>query len=295
MVFHLNLSVASTQPTNYLLQVEIMQLDTFYSIKADKRPKVTKNCEDCIQLGQAEPNVSQLTTTNLTKTKLLFLDPRRKSLEEKDRGSSEKIAHELRAQILAGTIAPGSRILQEQLAAEFGASRLPVRDALRRLQADGLVSIVANTGAWVSKLSKKECEEAYQIRERLEPLLLRQSTQQMQPETTAALLKLVEQMEASVDVETFLRLDREFHLLAYSHGPDGMLKDLVVRLWNTTQHYRRAFVKLSGIAAGSVTHLEHRLILDAMVRGDLDDLEINLAAHIRRTRNALVAHPEIFD
>jgi DNA-binding GntR family transcriptional regulator len=216
-------------------------------------------------------------------------------VEEKDRGSSEKIAHELRAQILAGTIAPGSRILQEQLAAEFGASRLPVRDALRRLQADGLVSIVANTGAWVSKLSKKECEEAYQIRERLEPLLLRQSTEQMQPETTGALLKLVEQMEASVDVETFLRLDREFHLLAYSHGPDGMLKDLVVRLWNTTQHYRRAFVKLSGIETGSVTHLEHRLILDAMVRGDLDDLEINLAAHIRRTRNALVAHPEIFD
>ena len=256
---------------------------------------MTKNCEDCIQLGIAQPDRSQLATANLTKTKLLFLDPRRKSLEEKDRGSSAKIAHDLRAQILAGTIAPGSRILQEQLAAEFGASRLPVRDALRRLQADGLVSIVANTGAWVSKLSKKECEEAYQIRERLEPLLLRQSTEQMQHETTAALLKLVEQMEASVDVETFLRLDREFHLLAYSHGPDGMLKDLVVRLWNTTQHYRRAFVKLSGIETGSVTHLEHRLILDAMVRGDLDDLEINLAAHVRRTRNALVAHPEIFD
>ena len=216
-------------------------------------------------------------------------------MEEKDRGSSEKIALELRAQILAGTIAPGSRILQEQLAAEFGGSRLPVRDALRRLEADGLVSIVAKTGAWVSKLSKKECEEAYQIRERLEPLLLRQSTEQMRPATISALTKLVVEMETSSDVETFLRLDREFHLLAYSHGPAGMLKDLVVRLWNTTQHYRRAFVKLSGISTGSVTHLEHRLILDAMVRGDLDDLEVSLAAHIRRTRNALVAHPEIFD
>jgi len=79
-------------------------------------------------------------------------------LEEKDRGSSEKIAHELRAQILAGTIAPGSRILQERLASEFGASRLPVRDALRRLQADGLVSIVANTGAWVQSSARKSAK-----------------------------------------------------------------------------------------------------------------------------------------
>ena len=75
-------------------------------------------------------------------------------MEEKDRGSSEKIANELRAQILSGDLFPGSRILQEQLAVEFGASRLPVRDALRRLQADGLVTIVVNTGAWVSKLKQ---------------------------------------------------------------------------------------------------------------------------------------------
>jgi DNA-binding GntR family transcriptional regulator len=185
--------------------------------------------------------------------------------------------------------------LQEQLAVEFGASRLPVRDALRRLQADGLVTIVANTGAWVSKLNKTECEEAYLIREKLEPLLGRQSAEQMQPNTIAELQKLVEQMESCDDVPTFLRLDREFHLLAYSHGPEGMIKDLVERLWNTTQHYRRAFVTLSGIERGSVTHLEHRLILDAIIRGDLDELEIMLAAHIRRTRKSLVAHPEIFD
>ncbi len=215
-------------------------------------------------------------------------------MEEKDRGSSERIAENLRTQILAGTLAPGSRILQEKLASEFGASRLPVRDALRRLEADGLVSIVANTGAWVSKLSKEECEEAYQIRERLEPLLLRQSSEHMTPSTLEELAALLDQIEKSEDVETFLRVDRDFHLLAYSFAPEGMLKDLIERFWNTTQHYRRAFAQLNGITKGSVTHLEHRLILDAMVRGDLDDAEINLAAHIRRTRNALVSHPEIF-
>ena len=216
-------------------------------------------------------------------------------MQDSDRSSSEKIANQLRDQILHGQVKPGSRILQEQLAEEFGASRLPVRDALRRLQAEGLVTIVANTGAWVSKLTKAECEDAYQIRERLEPVLIRKSVASMTKETIEELRKLVAKVEKSADVETFLRLDREFHLLSYSHAPQGMIRDLIERLWNTTQHYRRAFAKLSGIEPGSVTHLEHRLILDALERGDLEDLEQNLAAHIRRTRNALVAHPEIFD
>ncbi|MDR9363681.1 MAG: GntR family transcriptional regulator, partial [Microbacteriaceae bacterium] len=74
-------------------------------------------------------------------------------MEETDRSSSQRIASELRVRILNGTLPPGERIRQEELAEDFGASRLPVRDALRRLEADGLVTIVANTGAWVSKLT----------------------------------------------------------------------------------------------------------------------------------------------
>ncbi|MDA7807090.1 GntR family transcriptional regulator, partial [Aquiluna sp.] len=113
-------------------------------------------------------------------------------MQETDRSSSEKIASKLRSQILAGKLVPGSRILQEQLAEEFGASRLPVRDALRRLQAEGLVTIVANTGAWVSKLTKAECEDAYQIRERLEPLLMRQSAAGITDETIEKLTQLAD-------------------------------------------------------------------------------------------------------
>jgi hypothetical protein len=54
------------------MQVEIVQLATFYSIKADKRPKVAKKCKDCMQLGQDRLNSSQVAAANLTKTKLLF-------------------------------------------------------------------------------------------------------------------------------------------------------------------------------------------------------------------------------
>lgn len=215
-------------------------------------------------------------------------------MDDKDRVSSLRIAQDLHAQILSGSLAPGARILQEDLAQQFGASRIPVRDALRRLEADGLVTIVANTGAWVSKLSEAECADAYQIREHLEPLLLIQSMHALESAEVIRLSELALEMEHCSDVETFLRLDREFHLLSYSAAKPGMIRDLVERLWNTTQHYRRAFALINGIESESVTHIEHRLLVDAIQRKDDLDSERVLAGHIRRTRNALVAHPEIF-
>lgn len=216
-------------------------------------------------------------------------------MDAMDRVSSLRIAKDLHAQILSGQLAPGARIVQEELAAQFGASRIPVRDALRRLEADGLVTVVANTGAWVSKLSESECADAYQIRERLEPLLLLQSMPNLTDETIVKLAALAAEMEAAQDVEAFLRLDRDFHLLSYSAAPIGMVKDLVEKLWNTTQHYRRAFAQLNGIDSESVTHMEHRLLVEAIRRRDAVDCERVLAGHIRRTRVALVSHPELFD
>ncbi len=216
-------------------------------------------------------------------------------MEDIDRVSSQRIAHALHERILDGRMAPGERIRQEEVAESFGASRLPVRDALRRLEADGLVTIVANTGAWVSKLSESECADAYQIRERLEPLLLEQSMHKLGEDTVEELEDLADAMEKVEDVETFLRLDREFHLLSYSEAPSGMIRDMVERLWNTTQHYRRAFAQLNGIEEKSVTHMEHRLIIDGIRRGDTEETQRTLSGHIRRTRISLVQHPELFD
>src|SRR6202044_2186294 len=87
--------------------------------------------------------------------------------------ASDRIADTLRAAILDGSYLPGTRIRQEDVAARSGASRIPVREAFRLLASEGLVTLVANTGAWVTRLSLDECVETYLIRERLEPPLLR--------------------------------------------------------------------------------------------------------------------------
>ncbi|MEF2978571.1 GntR family transcriptional regulator [Subtercola sp. YIM 133946] len=208
--------------------------------------------------------------------------------------ASHRIADALRADILGGQLAPGERIRQEDLAERFGASRIPVREAIRMLDADGLVTVVSNSGAWVSRLSLDECVEAYAIRERLEPLLLRSSLPNLGPAALDRLAELADEMQGNTDVDVFMRLDREFHLLSYSGAtPSGYLWQIIHRLWNTTQHYRREYASLVGVGL-QVTHMEHHLLVDCLRRGDADDAERVLVTHIRRTRLELERHPDIF-
>ncbi|MCW2530316.1 MAG: GntR family transcriptional regulator [Pseudonocardiales bacterium] len=212
----------------------------------------------------------------------------------KDAVASHRIADTLRASILHGDLLPGQRIRQEILAEEHGASRIPVREALRLLQSDGLVTLVANSGAWVSRLTEQECSEVYQVRERLEPLLLRMSLPNLTDDDVSELDGLATSMELNNDVETFMRLDRQFHLLTYSAASSTLVSGMIDKLWNTTQHYRRAFTRLVGIGGSAVTHMEHHLLVDAIRRHDGDDAERILLSHIRRTRLELAKHPEIF-
>jgi DNA-binding GntR family transcriptional regulator len=213
---------------------------------------------------------------------------------EGDLATSHRIAASLKEEILSGKFPPGARIRQEDIAEQYGASRSPVREALRMLEADGLVTLVANTGAWISQLSLAECEEMYQIRERVEPLLLRTSIPNLTPESLVRLREIAKQLEESEDVEQFLLFDREFHLLSYSGASTALLGDMVQRLWNTTQHYRRAYSRLLATDGFKSAHYEHYLLLEAISRSDTEDAERILYGHIRRTRLELANHPEVF-
>ena len=212
-----------------------------------------------------------------------------------DSSASWRIAESIRSQILAGKLEPGARLRQEDIAEEFGASRQPVRDALKTLESDGLVTLIVNSGAWVSKLSEEECIDAYQIRERLEPLLIRQSIPSLTSPEVSRLEVLLGQMMQATEIEDFLHLDREFHLLSYAGSKPGLLRETVERLWNTTQHYRRAFADLQKGNGLATTHLEHQLLFTAIRDRDLDQAELVLVGHIRRTRTALSEHREIFN
>jgi DNA-binding GntR family transcriptional regulator len=216
--------------------------------------------------------------------------PRKKKEQVETESSllSGKVVSALRSDILSGRLAPGSRIRQEELAQQYDVSRIPVREALRQLESDGLVTLRANSGAWVANLNAEEFIEIYKIRERLEPLALRESVPHLKDEQIAQLDDLRVAMSEATNVEDFLRMDREFHLLTYSGARMTNLNDMIERFWNTTQHYRRMFTENASPERRWIINAEHRLLVEALRRRDQDEAERVLFGHIRRTRLDLV-------
>ena len=208
---------------------------------------------------------------------------------------SSRVAAYLREAILGGELRPGDRIRQEEVAARLGASRLPVREALRMLEAEGLTEHEPHKGARVPRLTQHEVEVIYRMRERLEPLALVESLPRLGTADHERLEEVQGRIEENDDLEKFLDLDREFHMLTYSGCSIEPLNQNITRLWNSTQHHRRAYVALGGRSRMWIVNAEHRLILDAVVRRDASDAERYLEGHIRRTRMELSHHPEMFD
>ncbi|WP_275571512.1 GntR family transcriptional regulator [Mycolicibacterium vanbaalenii] len=212
----------------------------------------------------------------------------------RDGVTGARVADELRAAILRGAYPPGTRLRQEELAGQYGASRVPVREALRILESEGLITTVANAGAWIARLSLDECVELYQVRERIEPLLLRYSLPALTEAQVDRLAELAEMMTHTRAVERFLELDREFHLGSYAGAGTTFLGPTVERLWNTTQHYRRAFTRLLDDESNRIVHDEHHMLVAAIREHDSEEAERVLLGHIRRTRRQLSRHPEVF-
>lgn len=208
--------------------------------------------------------------------------------------SGQRVADELRRAILSGELPPGARVRQWEVEERTGASRLPVREALHLLAAEGLVQSEPNKGARVAVLSADDVDLIYQMRERLEPLALLTTMPLLSEADLDRLTRLQSQIQDNSDPDEFLRLDREFHLLTYSRTELEPLASTVLRMWNSTQYYRRAFMRLVGSRQQWIINAEHMLLLDALRRQDGTDAERYLSGHIRRTRVELSRHPEVF-
>jgi DNA-binding GntR family transcriptional regulator len=191
-------------------------------------------------------------------------------------------------EIVEGRLGPGERIRQEAIAQQLETSRMPVREALKRLHDEGLVTHVSHVGARVAALDVAELDEIYLIRERLEPLALSESIPHLASRDLEQLRLYVEEMESCADPtdpSRWVTVDRLFHLRTYSAAPMPRLLEIIDGLWNRSQHYRRAYTRLA--ARFDIAHMEHRLILEAIVGRDPEAAAALSRVHIRRTRLAL--------
>lgn len=212
-----------------------------------------------------------------------------------DPGRSGAIAAELRARIIDGQLPPGARIRQEEIAAEFGVSRIPIREALRSLATAGLITLVPSTGAWVTELSLEECREVYLMRERLEPLLLSMAIPLHAPEAMADFVHLAEAVESATSAGEFLERDRDFHRAIMAVPDAARLSETVDHLWNLSHYYRRRLLTAEAHRRKADIFAEHRMILRAIEIEDIESAEAAMASHIRHTRRLVEADPQLFE
>ncbi|WCT74437.1 GntR family transcriptional regulator [Sphingomonas naphthae] len=201
---------------------------------------------------------------------------------------SQRVADLLAERILSGELKPGERIKQDVLTEELNISRIPVRDALRILESRGLVSLRANAGARVTSMTTHDMEVSYKIRERLEPMLLEESVPHLTDGDIEEMRDILDRLDAVTDVEAYLPLDRQFHFAAYRRHNAPQLAQIVERLWDTTQPYRRAYTKLSLKNGARIMQTEHKLLFGAFERREVETAQATLVMHIRRTRIGLV-------
>lgn len=205
--------------------------------------------------------------------------------EEDGRPLSSRIADEIRSAVLSGEMRPGMRIRQELLAAKYGASRIPVREALKQLENEGLVVLAPNRGAWIADVNSEESVEVYKIREVVEPLAIFESVPNLADADIAALDAMIDELERTTTLERYLQLDREFHLRTYSRARMPQLRAMVERFWNSTQHFRRQFVKETFARNGlPFSDPQHLMLMDMIRLRDAEGARNMVHLHIRRTR-----------
>ena len=206
------------------------------------------------------------------------------------------VTRELREAIVQGRLEPGERIRQEAVARQYGTSRIPVREALRELQSEGLVTLAPNVGARVASLDLAELVELYLIRERLEPLAIARAAVLISDELLNELRELegaMEDIAPKGSKKRWLELDARFHVEIYGAARMPRLMPFILRCWNSTQQYRRAYVGQAD--RYDLAHADHRLLIEALGRRDAEGAETILRMHIRRVRLTLAEQAEIFD
>lgn len=198
----------------------------------------------------------------------------------------------LREQILMGDLAPGAVLSQVQLAQTLGLSRTPLREALRRLVAEYLVTGDFNRRMRVSELNLDDLDQIYAMRIALEPVGIRATMPRLDSAGRERLTQHLVGMGEAIDVldlERFRHEHRAFHL-GLTAGSGMRMNAVLEELWDHSERYRLAYLQHNYADRDSASaerlrasQLEHRSILDAALAGDMRGCTDQLVAHLRRT------------
>jgi len=186
----------------------------------------------------------------------------------------ETVVDRIRDLIVSGQLKPGDRLRQDELATTFGVSTMPIREALRQLQAEGLVTFQPRRGAAVASLSVSDYEEIYRIREALEILACGWAAEDFDRipiDDLRTILEEIEKAEAHPeDVYPRLQLVREFFFTVFEASEKEHVLRILSSLWDLSQQYRRYFSSIPEIVPQRLGN--YRRVLRACEAKDPDEL-----------------------
>jgi len=195
----------------------------------------------------------------------------------------ETIAAALRADILSGAAKPGTLLQQEELAARFAMSRIPVRDALRLLEAEGLVTIATNRSAHVSQLSRDEVAEVYHLRILLECSCLGLAIPRMNETDLDRIERARQRAEIDAATPEWTEGDWLFHETLYRPSRHGRQIEMIKRLRVTSEFYAAAHRALPKERKRWLA--DHRAIVSACRAGRTADAVAVLSSHLSAARD----------
>jgi len=202
-------------------------------------------------------------------------------------------ADAIRERILRGHFAEGSPLRQDAIGAELGVSRIPVREALRQLEAEGLVTFNPHRGAVVSTLSLKQIEELYELRADIESDLIRRAVPNLTAEDDARAAEILDAYEAALhagQVGVWGALNWKFHSTLYAPADRELTMSIVSKLHHQSDRYSRMQLWLTH--GESRARHEHRAIAVAAKKRDSAKAAHLMRDHILTAGRALVTFLE---
>lgn len=206
------------------------------------------------------------------------------SLERKT--ASTELAERLRAEILRGTLEPGTRLRQRDVAERFDTSTTPVREAFALLQAEGLLRVDPHRGAIVSRPTIEEVRESFEIREALEVLAIERAIPKLTGDRISELEAILRRMRKTRDQDEWIGLNNRFHLLIYEAAEMPRLLSMIDSLRDAAAPYFN--MALDTKPRSRKVDAEHQEILAACKRRDVERARRAVRAHLESTIEGLL-------
>lgn len=207
------------------------------------------------------------------------------------RSKKEVVYEEIRQKILEGHFQPGSRLVIDELSQMMGVSQIPIREAMRQLEADGFVTIEPHVGARIAPIDASFIYEIFALLEALEVISTRAACQNISEEQLEQLQEMVDAMDTSIEDPTiWTRQNKDMHLFICDIAKTDLVRNTLIRVLDHWDRLRSYYMK--DVFAYRITNAQddHKLILDAIINRDPDKAERVIHKHNQTALQSYITH-----